>query len=116
LEELRECALKKEKGYVGSRANSELARNVCFWPIAEAISNDPVCRSRPFQSNGTGRSERDAKCLVLAQGARARIEVPMGYAEFPKEILRPPRSLALSMYNRHSSLDEDAKGRALRCA
>ncbi len=28
----------------------------------------------------------------------ARIEVPTGYAEFPKEILRPPRSLALSMY------------------
>ena len=28
----------------------------------------------------------------------ARIEVPMGYAEFPKEILRPPRSLAEKMY------------------
>ncbi|HKQ26173.1 MAG TPA: epoxide hydrolase [Burkholderiales bacterium] len=29
----------------------------------------------------------------------ARIEVPMGYAEFPKEILRPPRSLAEKMYS-----------------
>ena len=28
----------------------------------------------------------------------ARIAVPMGYAEFPKEILRPPRSLAEKMY------------------
>lgn len=28
----------------------------------------------------------------------ARIQVPMGYAEFPKEILRPPRSLAEKMY------------------
>ena len=27
-----------------------------------------------------------------------RIDVPMGYAEFPKEILRPPRSLAETMY------------------
>ena len=26
------------------------------------------------------------------------IKVPMGYAEFPKEILRPPRSLAERMY------------------
>ena len=29
----------------------------------------------------------------------ARIDVPMGYAEFPKEILRPPRSLAQTMYS-----------------
>lgn len=29
----------------------------------------------------------------------ARIDVPMGYAEFPKEILRPPRSLAETMYS-----------------
>ena len=29
----------------------------------------------------------------------ARIGVPMGYAEFPKEILRPPRSLAQMMYS-----------------
>ena len=29
----------------------------------------------------------------------ARIEVPMGYAEFPKEILRPPRSLAERTYD-----------------
>jgi pimeloyl-ACP methyl ester carboxylesterase len=29
----------------------------------------------------------------------ARISVPMGYAEFPKEILRPPRSLAENMYS-----------------
>ena len=28
----------------------------------------------------------------------ARIQVPMGYAEFPKEILRPPRTLAEKMY------------------
>jgi microsomal epoxide hydrolase len=28
----------------------------------------------------------------------ARITVPMGYAEFPREILRPPRSLAEKMY------------------
>jgi pimeloyl-ACP methyl ester carboxylesterase len=28
----------------------------------------------------------------------AIIKVPMGYAEFPKEILRPPRSLAEKMY------------------
>jgi microsomal epoxide hydrolase len=28
----------------------------------------------------------------------ARIQVPMGYAEFPREILRPPRSLAEQMY------------------
>jgi len=28
-----------------------------------------------------------------------RIGVPMGYAEFPKEILRPPRSLAENMYS-----------------
>ena len=27
-----------------------------------------------------------------------RIQVPMGYAEFPREILRPPRSLAEKMY------------------
>jgi len=29
----------------------------------------------------------------------AGINVPMGYAEFPKEILRPPRSLAQKMYS-----------------
>ena len=29
----------------------------------------------------------------------ATIKVPMGYAEFPKEILRPPRSLAENMYS-----------------
>ena len=29
----------------------------------------------------------------------ARIGVPVGYAEFPKEILRPPRSLAEKMYS-----------------
>jgi pimeloyl-ACP methyl ester carboxylesterase len=29
----------------------------------------------------------------------ARVEVPTGYVEFPREILRPPRSLAESMYN-----------------
>ena len=29
----------------------------------------------------------------------ARIQVPMGYAEFPREILRPPRSLAEKMYS-----------------
>ena len=29
----------------------------------------------------------------------ATIKVPMGYAEFPKEILRPPRSLAEKMYS-----------------
>lgn len=29
----------------------------------------------------------------------ARIEVPMGYAEFPKEILTPPRSLAEPMFS-----------------
>jgi microsomal epoxide hydrolase len=29
----------------------------------------------------------------------ARIGVPMGYAEFPKEILRPPRSFAEKMYS-----------------
>ena len=28
----------------------------------------------------------------------AKVGVPMGYAEFPKEILRPPRSLAETMY------------------
>ena len=28
-----------------------------------------------------------------------RIEVPTGYVEFPKEILRPPRSLAERVYN-----------------
>jgi microsomal epoxide hydrolase len=28
-----------------------------------------------------------------------KIKVPMGYAEFPKEILRPPRSLAEGMYS-----------------
>ena len=28
-----------------------------------------------------------------------KIKVPMGYAEFPKEILRPPRSLAEAMYS-----------------
>ena len=28
-----------------------------------------------------------------------RIQAPMGYAEFPKEILRPPRSLAEKMYS-----------------
>jgi len=27
-----------------------------------------------------------------------KVEVPVGYAEFPKEILRPPRSLAAKMY------------------
>jgi microsomal epoxide hydrolase len=26
------------------------------------------------------------------------VDVPMGYAEFPKEILRPPRSLAARTY------------------
>jgi microsomal epoxide hydrolase len=29
----------------------------------------------------------------------AKIDVPMGYAEFPKEILSPPRSLAEGMYS-----------------
>jgi len=28
-----------------------------------------------------------------------RIEVPTGYAEFPKEILSPPRSVAEKFYN-----------------
>ena len=30
--------------------------------------------------------------------AGARIDTPLGYAEFPKEILRPPRSAAERMY------------------
>jgi microsomal epoxide hydrolase len=34
-----------------------------------------------------------------------RIEVPTGYVEFPKEILRPPRSVAERVYNiRHWSV------------
>jgi microsomal epoxide hydrolase len=31
-------------------------------------------------------------------GRDARVEVPVGYAEFPREILRPPRSLAQRLY------------------
>ena len=29
----------------------------------------------------------------------ATVEVPTGYAEFPREMLRPPRSVAERMYN-----------------
>ena len=40
----------------------------------------------------------------------ATIKVPMGYAEFPKEILSPPRSLAQRTYTRHPPLDPMPKG------
>lgn len=33
----------------------------------------------------------------------ARIQVPMGYAEFPKEILRPPRSSSRNFWRRKSA-------------
>jgi microsomal epoxide hydrolase len=32
----------------------------------------------------------------------ARIPVPVGYAEFPREIVRPPRSLAERVYDIHA--------------
>ena len=41
------------------------------------------------------------------------VGVPMGYAEFPREILRPPRSLAGTVH-RHPPLDRDAARRPLR--
>ena len=44
------------------------------------------------------------------------IKVPMGYAEFPKEILSPPRSLAAAHLCGHPPLDPDAAGRAFRGA
>jgi microsomal epoxide hydrolase len=40
----------------------------------------------------------------------ARIEVPTGYAEFPKEILRPPRSVAERSYGNIRRWTEMAKG------
>jgi microsomal epoxide hydrolase len=45
----------------------------------------------------------------------ARPSVPMGYAEFPKEILSPPRSLAARTYPT-SAAGPHAEGRALRSA
>ena len=44
------------------------------------------------------------------------IDVPTGYAEFPKEILSPPRSHRGENLHRHPPLDAHAKGRALRGA
>ena len=40
----------------------------------------------------------------------ARIEVPTGYAEFPKEILRPPRSVAERSYGNIRRWTEMEKG------
>ena len=37
-------------------------------------------------------------CMVLGRSRRGELGVPTGYAEFPKEILRPPRSLAERTY------------------
>jgi len=46
----------------------------------------------------------------------ARIAAPTGYAQFPKEILRPPRSLAERTYANIQRWTEMKKGRALRGA
>jgi microsomal epoxide hydrolase len=39
-----------------------------------------------------------------------KVDVPMGYARFPKEILRPPRSLAAHMYSNIQRWTEMKKG------
>jgi microsomal epoxide hydrolase len=39
-----------------------------------------------------------------------RINVPTGYVEFPKEMLRPPRSVAERMYNIHRWTKMDRGG------
>ncbi len=42
------------------------------------------------------------------------VAVPMGYAQFPREILKPPRSVAQSDVQGHSPLERDAARRPLR--
>ena len=42
------------------------------------------------------------------------VDVPMGYTEFPKEILRPPTVARGQDLHRHPPLERDAEGRALR--
>ena len=42
------------------------------------------------------------------------VTAPTAYAEFPREILRPPRSLAEPHVHRHSPLDGHAEGRTFR--
>ena len=44
------------------------------------------------------------------------IDVPMGYAEFPHEILRPPRSLAETMLGRNNVSGSSSPRRATRCS
>jgi len=45
--------------------------------------------------------------------ADAAVKAPTGYAEFPREMLRPPRSLAKKMFVDISALDRDEEGRPL---
>ena len=42
------------------------------------------------------------------------VNVPTGYAEFPREILRPPRSLAAHAYKKHPALERHATRRSFR--
>jgi microsomal epoxide hydrolase len=38
------------------------------------------------------------------------VGAPMGYAAFPREIVRPPRSMAARLVHRHPPLDEMPRG------
>ena len=46
----------------------------------------------------TGRGSSAACCVAGSVVRYGSVRVPAGYVEFPKEILRPPRSLAERVY------------------
>ncbi len=69
-------------GYIG---RDELLTNIMLYWVTGAIGSS----FWPYYARMHGS-------WPIPDGAR--IQVPMGYAEFPKEILRPPRSLAEKMY------------------
>lgn len=78
------------------------------WSDCEGVPENAVSRdellaniSLYWLSGAIGSSfwpyyARSHRPWPVPQGAT--VDVPMGYAEFPKEILRPPRSLAATLY------------------
>ena len=91
----------------------------CGGDVESVFTQGPAARQH--QPLLVHRRDRLVVLAVLRAHARAvadprgrRSSVPMGYAEFPREILRPPRSLAATHLHRHPPLDRDAARRPLR--
>ena len=81
----------------GSSAAPDFGPNVLsFHPkMTSAAIQEAVNKVYALQKDSQFGSARFA--LLFAPG-EYRVDVPVGYCEFPKEILKPPRSLAAKTY------------------